>query len=79
MSAVGIVCWLEKEADMDAVTALSGSGPAYFFLLMEAMQEAASVLDWTPEQQSCCVSKQPWEQPGWHSPAMLMSRNYAVA
>ena len=41
LSAVGIVCWLEKEADMDAVTALSGSGPAYFFLLMEAMQEAA--------------------------------------
>jgi len=41
LSAVGIVCWLEKETDMDAVTALSGSGPAYFFLLMEAMQEAA--------------------------------------
>lgn len=41
LNAVGIVCWLEQEADMDAVTALSGSGPAYFFLLMEAMQEAA--------------------------------------
>jgi pyrroline-5-carboxylate reductase len=41
LGAVGIVCWLEQEADMDAVTALSGSGPAYFFLLMEAMQEAA--------------------------------------
>ncbi len=41
LRAVGIVCWLEKEADMDAVTALSGSGPAYFFLLMEAMQDAA--------------------------------------
>ena len=41
LGAVGTVCWLEKESDMDAVTALSGSGPAYFFLLMEAMQEAA--------------------------------------
>ena len=41
LKAVGIVCWLEQEEDMDAVTALSGSGPAYFFLLMEAMQEAA--------------------------------------
>ena len=41
LSAVGIVCWLEKESDMNAVTALSGSGPAYFFLLIQAMQEAA--------------------------------------
>ena len=41
LNAVGIVCWLDKEADMDAVTALSGSGPAYFFLLIESMQEAA--------------------------------------
>jgi len=41
LCAVGIVCWVDDETDMDAVTALSGSGPAYFFLLMEAMQEAA--------------------------------------
>jgi len=44
LKAVGIVCWLEQEDDIDAVTALSGSGPAYFFLLMEAMQEAAVAL-----------------------------------
>ena len=41
MEAVGIACWLDFEAQIDAVTALSGSGPAYFFLLMEAMQAAA--------------------------------------
>ena len=41
MEAVGIACWLDYEAQIDAVTALSGSGPAYFFLLMEAMQAAA--------------------------------------
>lgn len=41
MAAVGIACWLDNEAQLDAVTALSGSGPAYFFLLMEAMQAAA--------------------------------------
>ncbi len=41
LGAVGSVSWLAAEADMDTVTALSGSGPAYFFLLMEAMQEAA--------------------------------------
>lgn len=49
MEAVGTACWLEDEAQLDAVTALSGSGPAYFFLLMEAMQEAAVALG-LPEQ-----------------------------
>ncbi len=41
LAAVGIVCWLEQEQDIDAVTALSGSGPAYYFLMMEAMEAAA--------------------------------------
>ena len=49
MEAVGIVCWLEDEAQLDAVTALSGSGPAYFFLLMEAMQDAGVALGLAPE------------------------------
>ncbi|MDZ7811134.1 MAG: pyrroline-5-carboxylate reductase dimerization domain-containing protein [Arhodomonas sp.] len=34
--------WLEDEALMDAVTAISGSGPAYFFLLMEMLEESGS-------------------------------------
>jgi pyrroline-5-carboxylate reductase len=41
LSAVGLCVWIEDEALMDAVTALSGSGPAYVFLLAEAMQAAA--------------------------------------
>lgn len=41
MEAVGIANWVNQEADLDAVTAVSGSGPAYFFLFMEAMQETA--------------------------------------
>lgn len=41
MRAVGVIEWFEKEKDLDTVTALSGSGPAYFFLLMEAMEAAA--------------------------------------
>jgi len=41
MRAVGIALWLEREEQMDAVTALSGSGPAYFFLVMEALEAAA--------------------------------------
>lgn len=39
LRAVGLTLWLDNENDMDAVTALSGSGPAYFFLLMELMQD----------------------------------------
>lgn len=42
--SVGIVHWCAQEADLDAITALSGSGPAYIFLVMEAMQEAAVAL-----------------------------------
>ncbi len=40
LSTVGPLVWLEDESQIDAVTALSGSGPAYFFLLVEAMEEA---------------------------------------
>lgn len=40
LQAVGITLWVNTEDELDAVTAVSGSGPAYFFLLMEAMQQA---------------------------------------
>lgn len=40
LSAVGDVAWIGHESDMDAVTAVSGSGPAYVFLLAECMAEA---------------------------------------
>lgn len=39
--SVGIVEWLSSETDLDLVTAVSGSGPAYFFLFMESMIDAA--------------------------------------
>ncbi|UCB53979.1 MAG: pyrroline-5-carboxylate reductase [Thiotrichales bacterium] len=41
LRAAGITTWVTDEGLLDVVTALSGSGPAYFFLLMEAMQKTA--------------------------------------
>lgn len=44
LAAVGMTVWIDNERQMDVVTALSGSGPAYAFLLAEAMQAAAERL-----------------------------------
>lgn len=41
LTATGEVVWVEDEADLDIVTAISGSGPAYYFAFMEAMEQAA--------------------------------------
>jgi pyrroline-5-carboxylate reductase len=41
LNASGLTVWVDDEAQMDTVTAISGSGPAYFFLLVEAMEDAA--------------------------------------
>ena len=40
--SVGLTVWLDNEAQMDIVTALSGSGPAYIFRVIEAMEDAAT-------------------------------------
>ena len=50
LQAVGSTLWVADEARIDAVTAISGSGPAYVFLLIEAMQAAALELGFTPSQ-----------------------------
>ena len=44
LAAAGITLWVDNEQQLDAVTAVSGSGPAYFFLLIEAMQAAGEKL-----------------------------------
>ncbi len=49
MRAVGICQWVNSETDLDIITALSGSGPAYYFLLMEAMQAQAITLGLSPD------------------------------
>jgi pyrroline-5-carboxylate reductase len=49
MRSVGLTLWLERESQMDAVTALSGSGPAYFFLIIELLQQAGVKLGLSEE------------------------------
>ena len=49
LRAGGLTRWVEQEEQMDAVTALSGSGPAYFFLLMEILEQAGTDLGLDPE------------------------------
>jgi pyrroline-5-carboxylate reductase len=49
LRTAGLTLWLEEEVQMDAVTALSGSGPAYFFRIMEGLEKAATDLGLPPE------------------------------
>jgi len=44
LRAVGITAWVNHEHEMDSIAALSSSGPAYFFLIMEALQQSAEAL-----------------------------------
>ncbi|HCH23488.1 MAG TPA: pyrroline-5-carboxylate reductase [Oceanospirillaceae bacterium] len=55
MQAVGISIWLDNESLIDTVTAVSGSGPAYYFLMMEAMIDAAQGLGLNAEQAKTLV------------------------
>lgn len=49
LSAVGSVVWVDAEAQLDGVTAISGSGPAYVFHFIEALEAAAAELGLAPE------------------------------
>jgi pyrroline-5-carboxylate reductase len=49
MRAVGLTLWLDEEPQMDAVTAVSGSGPAYFFLVIELLQQSGMRLGLSEE------------------------------
>ena len=53
LAATGDLLWVDEEAQLDAVTALSGSGPAYVFYFLEAMMQAGAELGLSPEQARC--------------------------
>lgn len=57
LDAAGITRWIDDEVLMDTVTALSGSGPAYFFALVEAM-EAAAVAQGLPRETARALAAQ---------------------
>jgi pyrroline-5-carboxylate reductase len=50
LAPTGRTLWVEREDDLDTVTALSGSGPAYFFYVVEAMIQAGLDLGLHPQQ-----------------------------
>jgi pyrroline-5-carboxylate reductase len=70
LKAVGEVAWVSKEAHLDAVTAVSGSGPAYFFLLMENMIAAGQKLGLDAE-----LSKKLTEQTAFGAALMAQKSN----
>ncbi len=57
LNAVGKTCWVAQEEDMHAVTAASGSSPAYFFLFMEAMQRALTEMGLDEENSRLLVQQ----------------------
>lgn len=57
LDAVGPTVWIDEESTMDAVTAVSGSGPAYVFLLAEAMQAAGIAQGLSPEAARALVQQ----------------------
>jgi len=73
LRAAGETIWLEEESQMDAVTAISGSGPAYFFFLAEAMSEAGVRLGLAED-----VSRRLAEQTCVGSGVMLKKSNTAA-
>jgi len=57
MEATGDTLWVSDEGLIDAVTAISGSGPAYFFLVIEAMQEVARELGFDEKQAALLTTR----------------------
>ncbi|RMH16522.1 MAG: pyrroline-5-carboxylate reductase [Gammaproteobacteria bacterium] len=73
MRSVGLAIWLQKETDMDIVTAVSGSGPAYFFYIMEKLQQHAETMGLSSEQARLLVL-----QTAYGAAKMAMEDNHSL-
>jgi pyrroline-5-carboxylate reductase len=79
LAPTGASLWVDKEADLDVVTALSGSGPAYFFYFIEAMATAGAQLGLSEQQAmqlalATCAGAAALAQQSEESPATLRER-----
>ncbi|MCV2371049.1 pyrroline-5-carboxylate reductase [Roseateles oligotrophus] len=79
LAPTGQTLWVARETDLDAVTALSGSGPAYFFYFVEAMMDSAVELGLSAEQGrqlalATCAGAAALAQQSSESPATLRER-----
>ncbi len=57
MTAVGKIIWLDTEDKINAITAIAGSGPAYYFLFMEAMQQQAQIFGFNEQEARMLVEQ----------------------
>ncbi|MGQ0710247.1 MAG: pyrroline-5-carboxylate reductase [Rhodoferax sp.] len=79
LASTGATLWLDAEAQLDAVTALSGSGPAYFFYFLEAMTEAGRQMGLSAQQAhtlavNTCVGAGTLARQSQEPPAVLRER-----
>lgn len=74
MQAVGDVVWVDIEEKMDKITAVSGSGPAYFFLFMEAMEAKAKAFGFSDQESRLLV-----QQTALGAATMVKENNISIA
>ena len=77
MESAGEVVWLDKESLLDVVTAVSGSGPAYFYYLVECLRNAGTRLGLPPKWRPSWLCIPPMAPVPWRCKVKLMSLNSA--
>ena len=72
--AVGIIRWIESEEDLDAVTAISGSGPAYFFLFAELIEKAAIQIGLDQNWLASCLYRRSMARPSYLKTPLIQQK-----